>query len=297
MSVARKILGTSIGLIFIIGLGFLFYIHLEQEKQSVERENLVWLARCELETLRNDKEVQYLRLRDMDYEDNLLKLMYATSISSNEIATLVKDSLMHKDFMSVIVLNPEKWNSVSKYLSEADVDLSITYSSHIESSFIISCEKLSQMLSDVQLFDEGIELFIKRKKQEVLDYARFHFRNDRFFKADSICLGKKYVSLHMSYDDSKANLGSSFLDTNKVSLHYTDKVGDMGSILNNMLSICARTNKGFSFVYTAKKSHKIQRCNYTAEKAKKMYEETADKLWLDKRETNQVRTVIYRTKQ
>lgn len=297
MSMARKILGTSIGLIFIIGLGVLFYLHLEREKQREKRENLVWLARCELETLRNDKEVQYLRLHNMVYEDDLLKVSYDASIPSNEITEMFRDSLMYKDFMSVIVLNPDRWKNVSKYLSEADVDLSITYSSHIESSFIISCEKLSQMLSDEQLFDEGIKLFVQRKKQEVLDYARSHFRNDRFFKVDSISLSKEYVSLHMSYDDSKANLGPSFLDTKKVSLHYTDKVGDMGSILNNMLSICARTNKGFSFVYTAKKSHKIQKCNYIAEIAQKMYEETADKLWLDTRETNQVRTVIYRTKQ
>ena len=100
----------------------------------------------------------------------------------------------------------------------------------------------------------------------------------------------------MSYNDSKANLGSTFLNTDKVALHYTDKVGDMGSILNNMLSICARTNKGFAFIYTAQKSHKIQKCKYNAERAKKIYEDTADKLWLDKRETNQVHTVIYRTK-
>ena len=296
MSMARKILGTSIGLIFIFGLGVLFYLHLEQEKQREERENLVWLARCELETLRNDKEVQYLRLHDIIYEDDLLKLIYDTSISSNEIATLIKDSLMHKDFMSVIVLNPEKWKSVSKYLSEADVDLSITYSNHIESSFIISCEKLSQMLSDEQLFDEGMELFVHRKKQEVLDYARYHFRNDRYFKVDSLSLCNNFVSLHMSYNDSKANLGPTFLNTDKVALHYTDKVGDMGSILNNMLSICARTNKGFAFIYTAQKSHKIQKCKYNAERAKKFYEDTVGKLWLDKRETNQVHTVIYRTK-
>ena len=293
---ARKILGTSIGLIFIIGLGVLFYLHLEHEKQREERENLVWLARCELETLRNDKEVQYLRLHDINYEDNLLKLIYDTSISSNAIATLVKDSLMHKDFMSVIVLNTDIWNNVSKYLSEAGVDLSITYSSHIESSFIISCEKLSQMLSDEQLFDEGIKLFIQRKKQEVLDYARSHFRNDSYFKVDSLSLCNDFVSLHMSYNDSKANLGPTFLNTDKVALHYTDKVGDMGSILNNMLSICARTNKGFAFIYTAQKSHKIQKCKYNAERAKKIYEDTAGKLWLDNRETNLVHTVIYRTK-
>lgn len=296
MEIFKKIIRFLFGLLFVIGLGALFYIYFEQEKLREEKENLVWLARCELETLRNDREVQYLRLHNMVYEDGLLKLRYDASISSNEIAEMFRDSLMYKDFMSVIVLNPQKWRTISKYLTEAEVDLSITYSSHIESAFIISWKQLSQMLSDEQLFNEGMELFVQRKKQEVLNYAQSHFWNDRFFTVDSISLSKEYVSLHMSYDDSKANLGSSYLDTGRVSVHYTDKVGDMGSILNNMLSICVRTNKGFAFIYTAQKKRKIQKCQYNAKRAKKIYEDTANKLWLDKRETNQARTVIYRTK-
>jgi hypothetical protein len=233
-------------------VGF-FFKYLDEENKREERENLVWMARCELETLRNDKEVQYLRLHDMAYKGYLLNLRYNTSISSDEVAMKYKDSLLVKDFMSVIILNPDKWHKVAQYLSEADVDLSITYLSHVESSFIISWEKLVHMLSDEQLLEEGLELFVQRKKKEVLDYARSHFRNDRYFKVDSLSLNQNFVSLHMSYDDSMASLGRSFLDTNNVSLHFTDRVGDMGSILNNMLSICARTDKGFAFVYTAKK--------------------------------------------
>lgn len=296
MKTAKKILSVSIGFTLLLGLGGVFYTYMVKEKQRREQENLVWLARCELETLRNDKEVQYLRLHDMVYEDNLLKLRYDTSISSNEIAAIFRDSLMYKDFMSIIILNLDKWKTVSQHLSEAEIDLHVTYSNHI-SPFIISWEQLAQMVSDKQLYDEGMKIFVQRKKQETLEYARYHFKKDRFFKVDSISLSKDFVSLHMSYNDAKANLGPTFLDTNKVSLHYTDKVGDMGSILNNMLSICARTNKGFAFIYTARKSHKVQKCKYNAERAKKIYEDTAGKLWLDKRETNQVRTVIYQTKQ
>lgn len=297
MKMLRKFWGILIGFTLVLILGVAFYIYINEERKREERENLVWLARCELETLRNDKEVQYLRLHGIAYEDNLLKLKYDTSIPSNEIAGIFKDSLMYKDFMSVIVLNPDKWKDVCQHLSRADIDLHVTYSSYIDSSFIISWEQLSQMLSDEQLFNDGMGLFVQRKKQEVLNYARSHFRKDRYFKVDSLSLSNDFVSLHMSYDDSKANLGPTFLDTSKVALHYTDKVGDMGSILNNMLSICARINKGFAFIYTAQKSRKVQKCEYNAKRAKKIYENTTDKLWLDKRKTNQVRTVIHRTQQ
>ena len=297
MKFFKRFLGILFLVVLILGMVGLFFKYLDEENKREERENLVWIARCELETLRNDKEVLYLRLHDMVYEEDLLKLRYDTSISSDEVAKKYKDSLMVKDFMSVIILNPDKWHKVAQYLSEADVDLSITYLSHVESSFIISWEQLVHMLSDEKLFEEGIELFVQRKKKEVLEYARTHFQKDRYFKVDSLSLNQGFVSLHMSYDDSKASLGRSFLDTRNVSLHYTDRVGDMGSILNNILSICARTDRGFAFVYTAQKSRKVQSCKWDAKKAKEMYEDTADKLWMDKRGVNQVRTVIYKSKQ
>ena len=98
MEIFKKIIRFLFGLLFVIGLGALFYIYFEQEKLREEKENLVWLARCELETLRNDREVQYLRLHNMVYEDGLLKLRYDASISSNEIAEMFRDSLMYKGF-------------------------------------------------------------------------------------------------------------------------------------------------------------------------------------------------------
>ena len=297
MKFLKRFLGGLLFVSLILGAVGLFFKHyIEEEKKREERENLIWMARCELETLRNDKEVLYLRLQDIAYENDLLKLRYKTSISSDVVAKQHADSLMAKDFMSSIILNPDKWDKVAQYLSQAGVDLSITYSSHVDISFIISGKELAHMLSDEQLFMEGIELFVQRKKKEALEYANSHFQKDRFIKVDSLSVNQSLVSLHMSFDDSKANLGRSFLITHKVPAHFTDKVGDMGSILNNMLSICARTDKGFAFVYTAKNSRKVQSCKWDAEKAREMYENTVDKLWLDKRETNQVRTVIYKSK-
>lgn len=273
------------------------YIGLKKMREREKREDLVWLARCELETLRNDKEVLYLRLKDINYKDNYLNLKFDTSVSFDEVIEKSKDSLMYQDLMSVIVLNLNKWEKVSQYLTEAQVDLNITYSNNIvEFPFTISYNQLADMVSDKQLFDEGLEIFVRRKKQEVLEYARSHFRNDRYFKVDSLHINNDFVSLCMTYDDTKAELGRTFLDPNNVPMHFTDKVGEMGSILNNMLSICARIDRGFAFVYTAKKSRKIQSCRRSAEKAKEIYEDTVGKLWLDNRSTNRVRTMIYQVK-
>lgn len=298
----NKRVKTVISVFFIFGViavmgCFVAYIGLKKMREREKREDLVWLARCELETLRNDKEVLYLRLKDINYEDNLLKLNFATSISFDEIVEKSKDSLMYKDFMSVIVLNLNKWEKVSQYLKEAQVDLNITYSNNmVEFPFTISYNQLTDMVSDKQLFDEGLEIFVRRKKLEVLEYARSHFKYDRYFQVDSLHINKDFVSLCLTYDDTKAELGHTFLDPNNVPLHFTDKVGEMGSILNNMLSICARIDRGFAFVYTGKKKRKIQSCRRGTEKAKEIYEDTVGKLWLDNRSTYRVRTVIHRVK-
>ena len=206
------------------------------------------------------------------------------------------DKFKYAELMSIVNLHPDKWKAASEYLLKANANVSFTFSSSIERTINITSQQFKELLSDKKLHEISEELFLIRKKSETLEYARFHFARDKYFDVDSLSIDEKFVTLHLSHDDSKAQLGPSFLDTTRVSLHFTDKVGRMGSILDNMLSICAKTKKGFAFSYYGNKSHKVQRCEWNAEKAMKMHEETADKKWLDNRKTNRVRTVITRTK-
>ncbi|MBQ5741238.1 MAG: hypothetical protein IIV53_05240 [Bacteroidaceae bacterium] len=288
-------------LIFIIiilpCLAFYCFIMYKQKREEIE--HLIWKARIELEPLCNDRTVQYLSMHDLSCESNQLRINFLyepLSSFEDKYKNEDDDKFKYAELMSIINLRPDKWKAASEYLLKANANVSFTFSSSIERTINITSQQFKEILSDKQLHEIGEEIFLIRKKMETLEYARFHFARDKYFDVDSLSIDEKFVTLHLSHDDSKAQLGHSFLDTTRVALHFTDKVGRMGSILDNMLSICAKTKKGFAFSYYGNKSHKVQRCEWNAEKAMKMHEETADKKWLDNRKTNRVRTVITRTK-
>lgn len=291
----------KIFLIFIIiilpCLAFYCFIMYKQKREEIE--HLIWKARIELEPLCNDRTVQYLSMHDLSCESNQLRINFLyepLSSFEDKYKNEDDDKFKYAELMSIINLRPDKWKAASEYLLKANANVSFTFSSSIERTINITSQQFKEILSDKQLHEIGEEIFLIRKKMETLEYARFHFARDKYFDVDSLSIDEKFVTLHLSHDDSKAQLGHSFLDTTRVALHFTDKVGRMGSILDNMLSICAKTKKGFAFSYYGNKSHKVQRCEWNAEKAMKMHEETADKKWLDNRKTNRVRTVITRTK-
>ena len=277
-----------------------FYCFIMYKQQREEIENLIWKARIELEPLCNDRTVEYLSMHDVSCESNQLRIKFLyVPLSSFDDKYKNEEGdykMMYAELLSVINLHPDKWVAASEYLSEANADVSFTFSSNIERTINLSSQQFKEILSDKKLQEMGEDIFLIRKKLETFEYACFHFARDKYFNVDSLSIDEKFVTLHLSHDDSRAQLGPSFLDTTRVSLHFTDKVGHMGSILDNMLSICVRTNKGFAFSYYGTKSHKVQRCEWSAEKAKEMHEETADRKWLDNRKTNRVRTVITRTK-
>ena len=288
-------------LIFIIiilpCLAFYCFIMYKQKREEIE--HLIWKARIELEPLCNDRTVQYLSMHDLSCESNQLRINFLyepLSSFEDKYKNEDDDKFKYAELMSIINLRPDKWKAASEYLLKANANVSFTFSSSIERTINITSQQFKEILSDKQLHEIGEEIFLIRKKLETFEYARFHFAGDNYFDVDSLSIDEKFVTLHLSHDDSKAQLGYSFLDTTRVALHFTDKVGRMGSILDNMLSICAKTKKGFAFSYYGNKSHKVQRCEWNAEKAMKMHEETADKKWLDNRKTNRVRTVITRTK-
>ncbi|WP_455663856.1 hypothetical protein [Phocaeicola sp.] len=280
LSKTSKSVLLFITLIIIIIGTWQTYTFIKESLEKKEREKNVWLAICELEDLRVDKTVRYLRLNDIKYEDKKLKLGYHANYSTREISRIVKDSLMYDDFLSVIAIAPQKWNIISHYLAAAEVDLYITYFNTSIPSYLLSWKQLSTLMSDKQKLRKGKRLFVNRKKEEVLNYALKHFGKDRYFKVDSLSLDNKYVSLHMYYDKSIASLGETFLDTIHVNPPYTDKVGDMGSLLDGMLAICSRINRGFAFVYFDRKERKVQRCEWNVEKAKAIAKQATDKVVL-----------------
>ena len=282
-------------LILVIGgLGYGGYYYIQQTKIQ-ERENLVWKARVKLEEIRSEKTINYLRLHNIEYEDKLLKLAFMRNLNQYGRITEASDSLIYKEFTSIIAINSNRWDSICNILIQAETNLSVTYSDvHLRPRITIPYQKLADKLLSKNVQQEGLRLFVKKKEEEVLEYARIHFSDDRIFTVDSVSSYGGYVALYLSYDDTVARLGKSYLDKERVNVHFTDPVGEMGSILDGMLSISTFTNSGIAFVYTGKKNHKVDSCKWDAEKAREIAKLCSGYLLIDGRKTNQIKTAIIR---
>lgn len=262
-----------------------------------DREELVWKARIELEAIRDTKIIEYLKLYKIDYnyDDALLTLSFLRNYSKFNVINQLSDSVMSKEIASLVAIYPNKWDTICCYLNKAEVDLKIVYSDvSMEPSICMRYSDLSKQLLSDKAKKEGKVKFEILKGKEVLGYALQHFRSDRFFKVIGMDLEKENYYLNLLYDDNKAKLGKSFLDTTEVNMHFRDPVGDMGSILDGMLAICSRTNRGFGFIFKGYKNHQIDSVVWPVEKMRKIAEDNIS-YPLESRKTNQVSTVIIRT--
>lgn len=295
VNIPEKVLHIIGGILFVLiigGVGYGAYSYIQHEKDKA-KEELVWRARIELEAIRSSKIIEYLRLFNIEQDKDLLMLSFVRSeYSANKIIT---DSVIRQELASLVAIAPDRWDTIYHYLSKAGVDLQATYSNiKNEPSTTIKHEDFAEKLLSANVKEAGLALFSKLKAAEILRYALVHFDRDIIFRADSVSLDDKFVRLNLSYDDTKAQIGKSYTDTTRVNQHFTDPVGEMGSILDGMLSICTRTNRGFGFVYTGRKSHRKDVCEWNVEKTREIAIANSNKLLLDGRKTNQVRTVLYR---
>lgn len=264
------------------------------EKREEAREDMVWEARKLIETESDARLVGYLRLKEVKYESHKLLLTYDRNMPVEDNET-VNDTTVVGEFQSLVILSPDRWREAFRHLEEAEVDLVVVYRNVIKHpSYNFGHEKLAEELLGTEARQSGLVLFEQLKCAEIMKYAKIHFRGDVLFTADSVHVDKQFVSLCMSYDDKKASLSDPILDSTLVYPHYIDAVGDMGSILDGMRTVCTLTNRGFAFVYTARHSRKVNRVSWSTDRAAEAFETYDSGLWHDGKETNRIRTVIKR---
>ena len=271
---------------------YLFYQHWK----AGQREDLMWVARGQLELMKGNKSVEFLEVINVSYTDDTLDVTFQSGwpyLNHDLLQKMSGEALGL--LLAYSAVSPASWDTICKYLDLADVPLRVTY--HLRDT-TIGAETISPAILKNLLSDEnkviGLKLFSVFKLQETLDCAKYHYRKDPVFTVDSLDLESNFVTLHLSYDDNKYNI-IRFLDPNHVNEHFTDDVQGTGSILDNMLEICVRTERGFAFVYTGTRKHKVNRLQWDYSRIDE-YVDAKVKRGFGDRRFNSVHTVIPKDK-
>ena len=277
----------------IVGGGY-YYIQYKDEQERQRLEDLIWKARYELSIVESDKTISYLRLNNTKYEDGMLKLELLMHTSHDIIKAVGSDSTAHsKMFFSLVSLYPECWATVSQCLEEANTDMELTYIDRgRDYKQNVTHSMLKTYLADENIMGNCTKIFAQLKAAEIYDYACQHFRGDKYLTPDSVSLTDDFVTLYISFDDSKYYLDDSYLDSTRVDVQFTDKVGDMGSVYDGMISLCSRTDRGFAFVYQGSKRNTIHRVPWSRERTRVLCENYKGLIGQQDRKTHQVRTIV-----
>lgn len=292
--------------IFVIlgGLSLCACMYYEHRKK-VQRKDFMWIARGELELMKGVKSVSFLKLQNVSFSNDTLNVVFQSGFSTNPILKGKKEDktlttsldMSHALLMAYSCVFPESWDTICKYLDKANANLHIKYQNNNTSKDVdvtITPEELKSLFSEKNK-EIGLKLFSTLKAMETVVYAKRHYYNDPIFKVDSVALEDSYVTLHISYDDSKFDIIHFTEDSIHVNAHFTDDVGEMGSILDNMLEICVRTGRGFAFVYTGRKLHRVNRLQWDYSKIDDYVDAKVIRgLRNDERHFNTVHTVVFK---
>ncbi len=274
--------------------------------EKVKMEELSLEICGSLQLFRDNPFISYLQIQEMGLDDNsfYVGLRFPEANAYNPLANCsvakylegdsASDKFMRECFLSLMTVYPSNWDCVCHLLDSANLDLSLRYS-QLSDTCVISHSELLAMAPGTRAFREGEALFIDFKKADVLNYAQCHFKKDCFFSPDSVSLTSNTVTLHLNYDDTYP-LGNSFTDVEHIAGHFTDPVGDMGSIADNMLTICSLKKCGMAIEYFGRKSHKIKRWEWDANRTQDFLSDYQGYIPYSGRQKNQVQTVIVNTK-
>lgn len=281
--------------------GYAEYVRLQKEK---ERDGLFWDMRVKFDYLKNDRTAQYVRVGDISVRDSVLDVevlrtyLYSKGNSRYGGFDALK-KVARDEVLSLIPMNPEHWTDIISKLCSLQMNIRFIYRAGRDNMQIpieFTYQEFKEVAENIEMMSKAQDIFVHNKCEEVLSYAKMHFKNDRAFKVDSVSLDEQYVKLHLSYSSAVANLGESFTDSTHVPAHYLDKVGYLGSILDNMLFICALENKGFAFVYYDKKTKSSKVVAWDAERTAPYIKSLENRIILDSQQANRVKTVVRKHK-
>lgn len=284
-----KKIHVLLGLILLLIAGYFGY-------RYVKFRNVRFEAMCIIEhelgvMERDEMTVQYVKLINYEAEGNRVDVQLLIDKSAQIYFGI--DSLQ-LEFLSYTTIFQRGWDTIANQLQRGNIALKVKVTGPTTDGEVnFAPERLQRVLKDSVEMSKALELFELRKLIEVRDYAMRHFRNDHYLRLRNISLEPDFVVLTLGFDDSQYQIAPSLRDSNRIANHFIDKVDKMGSIVDNMLQICIRSNRGIAIEYKGDQKGTFHRCEYNVSKTREMADELQQYQIYDNRRVNAVSTGSY----
>lgn len=259
------------------GVGVAYYKN--NEAKELSKAQII----CLLDEIQQDKTLNSIRMIGHHYESDSLVINY---FAITPIAIKIKKDSLRNEFQNMVLLYHDKWKEVLNNVCDKQSVIVATFNRYdfknrsypnhgTEGKSINDFEELTDTLTitiaEVKAFldnqamrEKAIAVFANRKIYDIEEYVKIHYGKTSILKMHSVTLDKDFVRVALSFDDSKSRIGSSLLDSTSIDPNFIDKVGERGSILKEIFSICSRTHRGFTIEYIGSKkgTHHVLSWNY-----------------------------------
>lgn len=258
-------------LLFTCSLGFVYYLKLEEEslEKVLEKEHVIHL----LDEIEQDKTLNSLKMIRHRYEGDTLVIDY---FAIPNIASNIQHDSLKYEFQNMVLLYHDKWkeilNSVGDkqsvviatfnrcyekkgiYLGKSSTVKQIYSFNELPDSTTTTIAEINKIIDNSVLHEKAMEVFANRKIYDIEEYVRKHYGKNSLLRLHSVTLDKDFVRVALSFDDSMAKIAKSLLDSTRIDPNFKDKVGERGSILKEIFSVCSRTHRGFTIEYIGLKN-------------------------------------------
>lgn len=287
----KKFIFIFLGIVLLLAVGYCGYRYVQLRNA---RFDAMCVVEHELGVMERDEvTADFVHIGYHTYEDGLLTVYVRLNVPEECPIKFNLDSIS-REFLCLTAIYPEGWDAIIKQLVIADISMQLCYNGYeVKHSVRMSPDEMNHLFDNSSDVAEAKEIFAQRKLMEVKDYALRHFKYDAYLRLKDVHLEPDYVALTLEYDDSKYQLSPSLCDTSRIANHFIDKVDTMGSIVDNMLQICLRTDRGIAIEYEGKQKGTFHRCNYNVSKTHQMVEELQHYQIYDDRRENVVSTGSY----
>lgn len=262
-----------------VGVAY-FLKNVENEK---EKEQAKAHQSYVLDEILQDKTLNSIKMISHYFDGDTLVVNY---FAVPQIANCIRKNSLKTEFQNMVLLYHDKWKEVLNTVHDEQSVIIATFNRYdykntvppiststlktvlnyeeVMDTITITMDEVGTFIDNKALRKNAMEVFAKRKIYDIEEYVKMHYRNTAILKMHSVTLDKDFVRVALSFDDSRSRIGTTLLDSTRIDLNFIDKVGERGSILKEIFSICSRTHRGFTIEYVGsqKGTHHVLSWSY-----------------------------------